>query len=265
MTESTGLQAGTPVSALLAGLVVVLSAAGWSQPRADAPSATFEVAVVKPGGVGQPSMRVSPAQLSMQNATLRQLVKYAYGVQDYQLAGPAWIDSTTYSVFAKPPASTPMKQLGPMLQALLAERLRLTVHREPRLMPGFALTVGEKGPKLRKTEGGDAMTTVGRGFLKVENESMSAFAELLAGQLQRPVEDRTGLQGVFGFRLEWAPEQTPPADLRGSAAPPVVNASDPIASIFDALQDQLGLRLRVQPVSVQVLVIDHAEKVPIGN
>jgi uncharacterized protein (TIGR03435 family) len=116
------------------------------------------------------------------------------------------------------------------------------------------LEVAKNGPKLEKAEGGESTTNSGRGLLDARNTTMDRFAEVLSRQMDLPVVNRTGLEGVFNLKLEWTPESAkqikPGADGAAMEGP----------SIFTAIQQQLGLRLRSQKTPVEILVIDHAEK-----
>src|SRR5579863_9583054 len=93
----------------------------------------------------------SPGQLSGV-ATLKVLVMRAYGLKDYQVSGPAWMDSERYEIAAKIPAGATRSQVSLMLQGLLADRFGLAIHRETRELPIFALLVGKNGPKLRASD-----------------------------------------------------------------------------------------------------------------
>jgi uncharacterized protein (TIGR03435 family) len=102
-------------------------------------------------------------------------------------------------------------------------------------------------------DGNGAATNNGRGHIVATNASMDRFAEILSRQMDRPVVNQTGLQGVFNLTLQWTPDSARPANPQNGAA-----TEGP--SIFTAIQEQLGLRLRAQKVPVDVLVIDHAER-----
>jgi uncharacterized protein (TIGR03435 family) len=94
----------------------------------------------------------------------------------------------------------------------------------------------------------------GPGKVKGTNVSMADLAGILSRHLNEPVQDQTGLRGVFDVNLEWMPELAQ-ADA----------ASDRLSSIFTAVQEQLGLKLQAQKVTVDVLVVDHAERNPTEN
>ena len=170
-----------------------------------------------------------------------------------------------------------------MLQALLEERFKLKVHKEFHEQPVYALTVGKSGSKLKSTQEGSctpldlnhmppspapgrpAPKFCGHGSIQQRGgvailESYGATLGYFAGSmlpnanaLDRPVLDQTGLDGRFDIHLEYAPSN--PAPAPGSTPPDTAGAS-----IFTAVQEQLGLKLTVGKGPVAVLVIDHAER-----
>jgi uncharacterized protein (TIGR03435 family) len=204
---------------------------------------------------------------SATNATLKMLIKAAYGIYDHQLIGGAgWLESERYDIVAKAPPHTSDNQLGPMLRMLLTDRFKLKLHRETRQMPVYALVLGKDGPKFqevrREPKDGDGDTRKGRGHLTGQRVPISDLAEILSGELGLSVLDRTGLKGFFDLKLEWIPDES---QLRGpgdgpdgkiSTLGPDLNGP----SIFTALQEQLGLKLEKQIGPVEILVIDHVER-----
>ena len=140
-----------------------------------------------------------------------------------------------------------------MMQTLLADRFKLQLHRETRPVQTYILEVAKSGPKLEKGDGHGSKTDNGRGNLIITNATMDRFAEILSRQMDLPVVNRTGIDGVFNVKLKWTPESTKPVKPEDGAL-----AEGP--SIFTAIQEQLGLRLHAQKIPIEVLVIDHAEK-----
>jgi uncharacterized protein (TIGR03435 family) len=223
----------------------------------------FEVASVKPSKPGSrfSIVRSPGGRLTVTNATLRMLVKAAYHLKDYQLSGGLnWVDSERFDIVAKPEGGG--DEIAPMLRSLLADRFKLTVRRETKELPVYALVPARNGPKLRDAKTGDSNTggTIGRGHLTGHKMSIPELADVLSGSLDRTVLDRTGIQGVFDIELEWTPDVGQQGgDGRGNTEP----SPDPSGpSIFAALQRQLGLRLEAQKGPVEVVVIDSASKPP---
>lgn len=127
----------------------------------------FEVASIKPAALpGGGAIRLGlrggpgsgdPARVTFNLSTIRDLMAEAYGVKRNQISGgPKWLDSDRFDIVAKVPAGTTKEQVKSMLQNLLAERFKLTLHRETRDMPVYALAVGAKGPKLKQSTAADA-------------------------------------------------------------------------------------------------------------
>jgi uncharacterized protein (TIGR03435 family) len=163
------------------------------------------------------------------------------------------MDTETYDIAAK--ADTPLEmsreEVQPCLQALLAERFKLTIHREPKQGAVFSLVVAAKnGPKFKEHSGpGQAGISVssGSGMAAITGMkvTMARLAEYLSSQAGRPVIDNTGLKGEYDFRVEWGSDEKP-----GSTMP----------SIFAALQEQLGLKLNATKGTIEMIVVDRAER-----
>jgi uncharacterized protein (TIGR03435 family) len=238
--------------------LLLLSAVAFA---AGAQTPGFDVASIKPtrsaGGVS--SIRPSPGRVSMENVTLKKLILNAYGIPDdqgYALAGPDWLTTESFDIEATFPADTPLPQIRQMIQALLAERFKLTLHREKRQLPIYTLVVTKNGPKIHAVEDGPPRTSGVPGRLDATRITMQKLADLLSRQAGLPVVDSTGLKGVFDFTLTWSPDEA-------AATPTDAGAAGP--SIFTALQEQLGLKLESGKGPVEILVVDHMEKAPTGN
>ena len=238
----------------IAGLAICISGAVYTQP---AVAQRFEVASVKPiiTDSGTSGIKTGHGRLDAKNVTLKRCIMSAYGVGPHQVSGgPDWLESDRFEISAK--ADKPTNDdavLMAMLQALLAERFKLVFHRETRTLRALVLEAAKNGPKLEKAEAGEPGTNTSRintGLsIDAHNTDMDLFAKVLAREMDLPVVNHTNLQGIFNFKLHWTPDNARPAD--GGAAQE--------ASIFTALQEQLGLRLRTAKAPVEILVIDHVE------
>jgi uncharacterized protein (TIGR03435 family) len=253
----------------------------------------FEVASVKPNNSGDGPNRLAlqpGGRITAENMALRSLVRFAFQVQDFQLiGGPDWIAKERFDIVAKaehditpaPPGTTGPGQL--MLRSLLADRFKLTIHQEKRELPVYALVVarsdGRLGPQLQRStvdcqaivtaqlgRGGPVPMVNGRPQCSMRNAPgnllgggfpLSQLVTALSQFTQRTVVDRTGLTDNFDVELHWTPEQllTPPP---GAPPLPPVDPNGP--SLFTAVQEQLGLKLESTKDSIEVLVIDHAER-----
>jgi uncharacterized protein (TIGR03435 family) len=239
-------------------LLLFAATAAYSQ--AAAPQ--FEVASVKPSSADTSSssgINTGHGKLDAHNVTVKRCLIGAYGVGLQQIAGgPEWLDVDRFEILAK--ADQPIDDdaaLMVMLQHLLADRFKLVLHTETRTLSAFVLEVSKNGPKLEKAVAGESSTNTSTGktgvTLDAHNTDMDLFARVLARNVDLPVLNRTELTGIFNFKLHWTPT---------SNRPDVAAAEGP--SLFTALQEQLGLRLRAQKAPIEVLVIDHVEK-PTGN
>jgi uncharacterized protein (TIGR03435 family) len=146
-------------------------------------------------------------------------------------------------------------EFRPMLQKLLAERFNLTVHRETKEMPVYALVIGKNGPKFK--ESAPDATFSGHGgvngrnqYMKQSKATMDDMVDAIRNFADRPVVDKTGLTGTYDYRIE----ATLDFRLRDGTNDP----ND--ITIFSAVQDQLGLRLEAQRAMIGILVVDHIEK-----
>jgi len=138
------------------GFLLVLAAGA-----AMAQTAAFEVASVKPAapldrgqilsGEAHVGMKIDAARVDIGSMSLADLIRVAYRVKPYQISGPDWMASERFDVLAKMPEGATSDQVPEMLQALLAERFKLTVHRESKEHAVYALVVGKNGPKLKES------------------------------------------------------------------------------------------------------------------
>jgi uncharacterized protein (TIGR03435 family) len=149
-----------------------------------------------------------------------------------------------------------------MLQNLLADRFKLTLHRDKKDMTMWALAVGKNGPKMKASPDLShprvvTTTMPGRTRITFTAQSLEQLAKELGNNLERPVADMTGLAGNYDFTLDYEPES---ARTGGPSAEP-----DAAPSLFTALQEQLGLKLEQSKAPIEVLVVDHIEKTPTEN
>jgi uncharacterized protein (TIGR03435 family) len=283
---------GTKLTALLC----LSLAFGFGAPGQTGKSPVFEVASIKPIKSIPQGMyfRIQPGGRFSANAiTGKFLLQQAYGVKDSQVVGaPSWLDSERFDIDAKPDEETGAafdklspderrQQLMLMLQSLLADRFKLSLTHETKDLPVYALVAAKNGPKLHESTykppenspdmprapgvGGAAqagMMMNGRGQLTSTYGDMNMLADVLSRFVGRPVINKTGLTGKYDFTLKWTPEEgqgpvMPGARPAGDEAPPP-DASG--ASIFTAIQEQLGLKLEPQKAPMDVLVIQHVER-----
>jgi uncharacterized protein (TIGR03435 family) len=226
---------------------------------------SFEVASVKVNTTGErPTGDAKGDKLTMYNMPMKVLVARAFQVANDRIIGPGWMDTEGYDIVAKIPAGTSGPDaLWLMLKNLLIERFRLEVHHDQTPMPVYALVIGKSGPKLKEPviEYVRKPECVREGTQLTCQEHKMTMAQLVE-QFPRwmprdwfgmPVVDQTGLSGVYDISITWTL-----TDRRDEA-------NEPAVSFFDALQDQLGLKLEQRKTPVDRIVIDHIERVPTEN
>ncbi len=229
----------------------------------------FEDASIKPNKSASRGFSVEhdAGRFTATNASLQNLIEMAYQVKRTQISGaPDWLNSERFDIVAKAPPSTPKSQILPMLQPLLADRFKLTFHRENKTVSGYALVVAKTGPKLHVSEAENSHFDGDRRSLSGQRMSLAQLADTLSRRLDSPVSDRTGIPGFFDLKLQWTPDEGQPMTKPGADPEPVSQtARTDGPSLFTALQEQLGLKLETRKVPVEILVIDHVEKAPTEN
>ena len=252
---------------------------------------TFEVASVKEHvtpGDGSFVGRQPGGRFGAQNASLREIIEYAYEIQGFQLAGSLIpVEGARWDITATlggAVAQSGPDAIMPAVRALLADRFALATHRETRTMQVYALRLaradGTLGSALKKSAlDCQALMTAARrggappppearqcgfrgrvGSLQSNGMPLSELALALSGRVGRAIVDQTGLAGPWDLTLTYAPDSTqiPTGTLPPGAAPPAASPDAP--SLFTALQEQLGLRLVSMTAPVEVLVIDRVSR-----
>jgi uncharacterized protein (TIGR03435 family) len=263
----------------LSGACVVALAAIGPANAQDAPR--FEVASVRQNTSGEPGFTFNTQfdRFTATNVTVHDLLRIAYAVQAFQVIDePGWFRSERYDINAKASGNPSRDELRLMLRDLLVDRFALRTRTETRQLPVYEMRVvsGDLrlGPQLRKVDldcdprAVDARRAArgvgpgppqpgqrpecglsfGAGRLTAGGVSMTQFADVLSGFVERLVVDRTGLVGYFELDVQYAPGQSP--------------SDDP--SLFTALREQLGLTLQGSRGSVDVLAIESAAR-PVAN
>jgi uncharacterized protein (TIGR03435 family) len=218
---------------------------------------SFAAAIIRPSQEAVPFGRdgktdVSPGSLRMQDVTVDTCIKWAYGVQDSQVAGPDLLRSEHYDITAKAEGPAREDQLKLMMQTLLADRFKLTFHRENRQTKGYSLTTAKAGPKLQKSpeDAKAAIQNTATGFVATST-TMAELAAFLAGPLRTSVLDQTNLPSRYNFAIDFTPYLT--EDRQAMKL-------NPGMVILPALQDELGLKLELRKTDVEMFVVDHVEK-----
>jgi len=234
---------------------------------------TFEISDVHVSAkTANAFMRVVPGRsgrYEWRDASMVELIQTAYGVDGERvLGGPNWLEMDRFDVIARAPANAAAGAIALMLQALLADRFQLVVHKDTKALPGFALTAGKK-PLLKAADSsGNAVckpqNQMGAGGIMTiqfacRNMSMAAFAAGLGGMFgsslgPKPIVDRTGLGGAWDFDVRWTMDVIATGQDAGSRI-----------TVFEALEKQLGLKLEPELVATPVIVVDRVNEKPSAN
>lgn len=249
---------------------LLVSAAASGQTFAPTGSLTFEVASIKRSVPGAAELGIRPApggRRYIGNESLRSYLYVAYQVRPEQIiGGPGWVDSEIYDLNAEAETASSIQDLHIMLQNLLTERFRLRFHYDAKEVPAYVLSVDKNGPRNLtahpNASGGDVILQ--RTVDQMVHEKWSAhcasmdfFVWRFSAWLDQPMVNQTALEGCFDFELTFTRE------LRGRQASQVVDGfpidtSGP--TIYQALQNQLGVKFESKKASVQRMVIDSAER-----
>ena len=223
---------------------------------------SFEVATIKPtpplndghNHINYPA----GGSFSASNVTLAMLMQWAYDTPQKQIIeGPPWLNSTHFDIQAKSdtetderlrslPGNRSVEVKRRMVQTLLAERFELTVHRELRTLPAYDLVLAKGGSKLQTSHSNGKSIGMGRTYFNGQGLTTVLIAEQLSEIAGRVVMDKTKLADRYDLKLQWTPDDTAGTD---NSAP----------SLFTAIEEQLGLKLKSVKEPVAVLVIDHIE------
>jgi uncharacterized protein (TIGR03435 family) len=242
-------------------LTLLAGMAAWAQ---DPVPPAFEVASIRAADGNGTSMTVVPGSLTMRNMNLNTCIAWAYRVQKFQVAGPGWLGETSFDITAKAGNPANENELRRMMQSLLADRFKLALHRENKEMQALALTVSKNGHKLKPNdvEGSPSFKT-GKLNLKGDGATIDQLTEFLARELRQPVIDQTGLIGRFNYTLDINAYITD--EIRKSQGPDGGPPPDAPSIIAQAMQAQLGLKVESKKMPIEVLVVDHMDKIPTGN
>jgi uncharacterized protein (TIGR03435 family) len=279
-------------------------AALWAQPPAQ--KLEFEVASVRPAPplstdqVANIGLHLDGSQARIVSFAFRDYVAMAYRMKAYQISGPDWIGTERFDINGKLPAGSTSDQIPEMLQALLADRFQLKVHREKKELPVYALVLGKPPLKLKEVppnpageddgppatnvaaSGGAAGVSVdlghGSSYTFANNKfegkklTMDLLASQLEGYLDRPIVNLTELKGKYDLTLEVTPEDYQAMLIRVATAAGLVLPSqlmrlaegNSVPSLMDAFQ-QAGLKLDARKAPLDFLIIDQTRKTPTDN
>jgi len=197
----------------------------------------------------------------MRSVTLKGAIAWSWSVMDNEIQGPGWLDRDYYDVIAKTSVPRTEDELRRMFQAVLAERFGVSVHRERKEMQAYVLTVDKQGLKMTETAAdGESMIEPQpkRMALAMQRMSMPEIATVISRVLQTPVVDETHLKGRYDAVLDMTKYAE---DMHPSEGSPM----DMAGVMTTALREEIGLRIEPQKTAVDIVVVEHAEKLPQAN
>jgi uncharacterized protein (TIGR03435 family) len=269
-------------------LVPLLAASVFAQ------SPAFEAATIHPSARAirwnLMSVRIDQSQVRIDGLSLAAVIALAFRVHPSQIIGPDWLTTTGFTIIAKIPEGGSISEVPEMLQNLLVNRFHMNVNRETRDLPAYILKAGKRPfPPLDSatpeftadSAGGDAKVVqtplgemkmamtgnsrqfVGSGLrlasieggLQLEVHSVAMLAKVLSTDTDIPFVDQTGLTGRYRIVVSTG----------GPKVHPPLNPDAPSNPAFDAVEDQLGLKVSHGKATLEAIVIDHIEKTPTEN
>lgn len=289
----------------MAGLVGFAACAALAQNAASAPAfEVASIKLAPPAGATRTLMTggpgsISPGQFRCLSMSLRPLLLSAYSLMPYQLDGPAkLLDGAKYDIVAKIPPGATTEDIDVMLQGLLAERFGLAVHWETREHSAYELVIAKGGLRMKEAAPPSAdgrpadnlpfprkdgwlvlpagkpsmVSTTRNGITRLSARMLTAadLARRMERRIDRPIIDKTGLTGAYDFNLVYADDSlaaASPAAIEPSSSqlPMQGEVGAPTPTLVGAFEDQLGLKLNPAKGPIQVLVVDHLNKVPTEN
>jgi uncharacterized protein (TIGR03435 family) len=278
MAQHIGGHGHSDFTVLLAGVLILISGRlAPCQSTSVLPSATPPVTAASPQQT--PAYEVATIKPSDGKGfamPLRAYIQMAFGIPPARIGwviGPAWINRAKYVIQAKPPDSIrdamrsmtiaeAAKEIEAMKQSLLADRFHLKAHFETREMPEYQLVLTKGGSKLQENPD-STKGWIRPGGSEITGKDVPIGA--LIGTLEnipdiggRAVIDKTGLTRRYNVSLKWAPMDA--TSVAAGVSGPAPSSGAEGASLFTAIQEQLGLKLVFAKRPAQVLVIDHIEQ-----
>lgn len=249
--------------------ILVIASATYAQmptPPSGQPRLTFDVASIRPSSPTQHGFQSIKARADSYTASylpVKMMIALMYRIPARQIiGGPRWLEEDRYDVDAKSDRKYTVDELDIMYQNLLVDRFHLKFHIETKDANAYVLTIDKSGSKLKVSEQPPSydlpMNFSGLGVMTGTRAPMPYFCWMLGQLLQgdeRPVVDMTGLTGFYDFHLSFRPTGLPQEEFDQLPA----EARDR-PSLFDALKEQLGLKLTARKGPVQYFVIDHIER-----
>lgn len=218
----------------------------------------FDIASIKPTLDADSRLRIRHqpgGTFTATAATLKSLVRHAYGVEDFQVEGTrGWISTDKFEVVAKmesAPEKVSAERFRLMLQELLAKRFQLRVHKESREMNMYALETAKGGPHLERKGDSPKGVSPRDGIMTMRATTVDGLASFISSQVQRVVVNNTNLKGEYDILLSYSPDSAVDSAQPETGRGPSLRA---------ALREQLGLSLVSRKGPTEFVVIDQAAR-----
>ncbi len=239
-------------------LATLLNAQAGSQPPSPAGQPAFDVASIKVSTGDPSSMTVSHGNLTVVSWGLQYIIAWAYDVPATQVIAPNWDSLPRFDIVAKSAAPASEAQVRVMLQALLAERFKLTVHHETRETQVMAMVVRKDAASQMKPSADEGFVNMSidakNSRLDFQHANMADVATILSAIGEKTV-DKTGITGRYDFYAPYA-KSLDLSDTSGEVTHPAWR---------EAILSALGLKLEARKLPMDAIVIDHCEKAPTAN
>ncbi len=243
-----------------------------------------------------------PGMFRCSRCSLATLIVKAFNLQPYQFPGRKLLTDDTYEIAARIPQGATQEEFSAMQQNLLKDRFGLTAHFNEKKLKGYHLVIAKDGPKLKESTGaslpasGDPRRSGpveshnhsgpvvfgASASYRAANQTTADLARVLSDQIGLPVDDETGLPGKYDVSLRWSGSEAAHAGYHadgawaggaghaghdGAGGAPSGPAADPSGpTLFDALQQQLGLRLvQAEQTIARIFVVDRVAQRPTEN
>ena len=284
---------------------LLVAAYGQTSGKAEFEVASIKINPPQPGfhfaadaATGGPTT-ADPGMFRCSRCSLATLIVKAFNLQPYQFPGRTSLTDNTYEIVARIPAGATPEEFSAMLQNLLKDRFGLTWHFQEKKMKGYRLVIAKDGPKLKESTGASANDQHRSGqseshnhsgpvvfgtsaSYRAANQTTADLARVLSDQISLPVADETGLTGKYDISLRWSAPAAAHAGIHGDGAwsasaghaghdgaggdlsSPAADPSGP--TLFDALQQQLGLKLvPAEQALARLFVVDQVAQRPTEN
>lgn len=241
-------------------ILITLALPNPGQPQSPAAPTGFQTFAIKPhAGTADPdTVAMNATRIVIVGYELPGMIGLAWDLKDFQVIRPKNLDQARYDLSAATAQPVSREAMIQLLQAELVKRFNIVLHHESKTLSVYQLVAGKGAPKLTpaSVDTNLSVRQAGPGTVEIAGKStLTTFADLAGAQTDRPGVDKTGIAGIYDFKLDFAPEGQSGSNKTLASAP----------SLFTAIQTQLGLKFESARLPIDVLVVDRANRTPTGN